>query len=128
MPIPSKPLLAISAALAAAVASPASAATEPKTRLVNCEAGSCLIVTGRRADAASSVNINGHRVSVHGSHKWRAILPVETLRQWSAPYARKITVSIVDASSRAEASAEADLPIGLLGHVQNLAMLVVRVK
>lgn len=128
MPIPSMPLLALSAALAATVASPASAAAEPKTRLINCEAGSCLIVTGRRADATSAVSINGHRVSVDGSRRWRAILPVETLRQWSAPHARKITVSIVDASTRTEASAEADLPIGLLGNVENLAMLVVRVK
>ena len=132
MPTPAKPMLAPGAVLAvvliAALASPASAAAEPMTRLVDCEAGSCLLVTGRRAHAASAVSINGHAVAVEGSRKWRVTLPVATLRLWSAPYARTITVSVVDASTRADASAEADLPIGLLGHVENLAMLVVRVK
>lgn len=130
MPTPAKPILALGALLAAALASPASAAAaaEPRTRLVDCEAGSCLLVTGRRAHATSTVNINGHAVPVEGSRKWRATLPVETLRQWSAPYARTITVSVVDARTGTEASTQADLPIGLLGHVENLALLVVRVK
>lgn len=128
MPTPAKHILALGAVLAAALASPASAGDGPKTRLVDCKAGSCLLVTGRRAHAASTVTINGHAVSVKGARKWRVSLPVETLRTWSVPYARTITVSVVDARMRAESSAEADLPIGLLGHVENLAMLVVRVK
>lgn len=127
MPTPAKPILSLGAVLAAALASPASAATGPTTRLVDCEAGSCLIVAGRRPHATSAVSVNGHTVSVQGARKWRAILPVETLRAWSAPNARTITVSVVDARTRTEASAEAKLPIGLLGH-ENLAMLVVRVK
>ena len=127
MTTPAKPILALGAALAMALASPASAAAEPTTRLVDCEAGSCLIVSGHRADSSSAVSINGHKVSVAGLRKWRAILPVETLRLWSAPYARTITVSVVDARTRTEGSAEANLPIGLLGH-ENLAMLLVRVK
>ncbi|MCW4462941.1 hypothetical protein OK349_14595 [Sphingomonas sp. BT-65] len=128
MPTPAKQILALGAVLAAALASPASAGDGPKTRLVDCEAGSCLLVTGRRAHTASTVTINGHAVSVEGARKWRVRLPVETLRKWSVPYARTITVSVIDARMRAESSAEADLPIGLLGHVENLAMLVVRVK
>ena len=128
MPIPATRILALGAVLAAALASPASAATEPRTRLVDCEAGSCLLVTGRRAHAASTVTINGHAVSVEGARNWRVSLPVATLRAWSAPYARTITVSVVDATTRTQASTEADLPIGLLGHVEDLAMLVVRVK
>lgn len=114
---------ALGIALLAAFVVPASAATEPKTRLVSCDAGNCLLVTGRRADAASTVRINGHAVPVEGARIWRASLPVATVRQWSAPYARTITVSVVDGET-----GEADLPIGMLGHAEDLAMLVVRAK
>lgn len=112
-------LLAVAALVASA--SPALAA-ETKTRLIDCEAGSCLLVTGHRADAASAVSINGHVVTAQGARKWRAILPVETLRAWSAPYARTITVAVADDRTQAV------LPIGLLGHVDNLAFLTISVK
>lgn len=125
---PTKQILALGAVLAAAFAPPASAAAEPRTRLVDCEAGSCLLVTGHRAHPASTVSINGHPVSVEGARKWRVSLPVKALREWSSPYARTITVSVVDATTRAETPAVVDLPIGLLGHAEDLAMLVVRVK
>lgn len=114
--------LALVALLAAGLGTPALATSAPSARLVDCEAGSCLAVTGRRADAATPVSINGHAVQVRGARKWRAVVPVHTVREWSEPYARTITVSV------AASEAEADLPIGLLGHVENLAMLVVRVK
>lgn len=126
MSIPAR-ALALGIVLVAAFA-PAWATTEPKTRLVSCDAGSCLLVTGRRADSASTVTINGHAVFVQGARKWRASLPVDTVRQWSAPYARTITVSVVDDESRESASAGADLPIGLLGHAEDLAMLIVSAK
>ena len=126
MSIPAK-ALELGIVLAAAFASPVSAATQPKARLVSCGAESCLLVTGRRADRASIVTINGHAVSVQGARTWRASLPVDTVRAWSTPYARAIMVS-VDDRYRAGASAEVDLPIGLLGHVESLAMLVVSAK
>lgn len=112
--------LALLAALL--VATPALAAPTPATRLVNCGADSCLLVTGQRDDTAAPVSINGHAVRVQGARKWRAVVPVDTLRAWSEPYARTITVSV------AASDEEADLPIGMLGHAENLAMLVVRVK
>jgi len=114
--------LALGALLAAGIAAPAMAATELSTRLVECGSRSCLIVSGHRDDAASKVSINGHAVAVEGARRWRVRVPVETVRAWSAPYARTIAVSV------AGASVDAKLPIGLLGHVENLAMLVVRVK
>lgn len=125
---PSAKALAIAVALGAVLASPVAAASEPKTRLVSCDAGNCLIVTGRRADASSTVTINGHAVAVQGARHWRVSLPVDTVRSWSAPYARTLTVSIIGAGTSEGASAEADLPIGLLGHRADLAMLVVRPK
>lgn len=112
--------LTLGAILATALATPVAA--ETRTRLVDCETGSCLLVTGHRADAASAVRINGHTVAAQGARKWRVSLPVETLREWSAPHARTITVSVADTQT------QAILPIGLLGHVENLAFLTVSVK
>ena len=114
--------------LVASFSSPACAATEPRTRLVVCETGTCLLVTGHRANAASLVRINGRTVLADGARRWRVRVPVDTVRGWSAPFARTITVSVVDAETRADATAEVDLPIGLLGQVENLASLVVSAK
>ncbi|MBB3861526.1 hypothetical protein GGQ88_002810 [Novosphingobium hassiacum] len=114
--------ITLAALLAAGLCAPALAAPTPSTRLVHCDAGNCLVVTGRRADAAAPVSINGHAVQVRGTRKWRAVVPVQTVREWSEPYARTVTVSV------AASDTEADLPIGLLGHAEKLAMLVVRVK
>ena len=135
MPIPSSSRVRISAlaavlgtGLVAGVSSPACAAAQPRTRLVPCEAGSCLLVTGRRASAASAVNINGRPVSADGTRKWRVRVPVASVRAWSAPFARTITVSVVDAETRTDATTEVDLPIGLLGQAENLVSLVVSAK
>lgn len=114
--------LMLGAVLAGAFVAPALAAPKLATRVVECGAESCLVVSGRRDHSASQVSINGHEVAVEGARKWRARVPVETVRQWSAPYARAITVSVAGAEKQAR------LPIGLLGHAQELAMLVVRVK
>lgn len=117
-----KTAIALAMLIAASGGTPALAASTPSTRLVGCGAGNCLAISGRRTDASMPISINGHVVQVRGRSKWRALLPVQTVREWSEPYARTITVSI------AASEMEADLPIGLLGHVENLAMLVVRVK
>lgn len=116
-------LFTLGAVLAGAIAAtPASAAPKFKTRVVECGVESCLVVSGRRDHAASPVSINGRRVAVSGGRKWRARVPVETVRKWSAPYARSITVSVAGTEE------EARLPIGLLGHAEDLAMLVVSAK
>lgn len=131
MPTPSclRPLTAILAAvLIASFASPALAAADLSTRVVSCPSGSCLLVTGHRDEVTSAVSINGHVVQVEGKRDWRARLPVETVRDWSLPLARSITVTLVDAATRNETTAEADLPIGLLGHAENLAALVISIK
>ena len=116
----SRMILALTATIAAALATPATA--ETRTRLVDCESGSCLLVTGYRASSTSVVTINGHDVAVQGARKWRVSLPIQTVRQWSAPYARKIMVAVDDGHFQAA------LPIGLLGHVEDLAFLTVHAK
>jgi hypothetical protein len=115
-------------AIAVALPSAAVAASGPSTRLVTCRSGSCLLVSGERDHAASVVSINGHAVAVEGRRKWRTLVPVETVRAWSEPFARTISVATFDPRTRHESAAEANLPIGLLGHSNDLAFLVVRVK
>lgn len=115
-------------AVLAILATPAMAAPEPSTRLVACQSGSCLLVSGRRDDAGALVRINGHAVPVEGQRNWRVRLPIETVREWSAPSARTIDVALLDPATRNAATQQADLPIGLFTRVADLAALVVRVR
>lgn len=110
------------------IASPATAARAPSTKLVRCGAETCLRITGHRADPASIVSINDHVVPVKGKHDWQIRLPVEVVREWSAPYARTIKVSLHNPATQRESIASVDLPIGLLGLATNLASLVVSVR
>lgn len=128
LPFPGRVLALLAALTICAVPSPANAAADPSTRLVRCAEQSCLLVTGYREDPALAVAINGHVVPVEGRRKWRVALPVETVRNWSAPYARTIEVALRDRAGEQGTSAEVRLPIGLLGGVGDLAHLVVSVR
>jgi hypothetical protein len=120
-----KTVFALAAMLGASLASPALAAGAPDTRVVSCGADSCLLVTGHRDSRAAVVRINGHRVEVQGERSWRVRLPVATLRDWAAPFARQIEVSSQDPAGQTEVVQRAQLPIGLLGHAPDLASLVI---
>ncbi|AOR79023.1 hypothetical protein BV97_01710 [Novosphingobium resinovorum] len=100
----------------------AMAASGPATKLVPCGESSCLQVSGHRSDPSSPVHINGRPVTVEGGKAWKVVLPLQTVRVWSAPIARTIAVSVSDAD--APGTQQADLPIGLLGHVTELALVV----
>ncbi|MDM7955252.1 hypothetical protein [Blastomonas sp.] len=113
-------MLALSPLLA--LSTPAAAADAPDTRLVQCGSQSCLLVSGRRADNAVPVSINGHEVATSGARRWRARVPVATIRSWSLPYAQSISITV------AETAYDARLPVGMLGPKRDLALLVVRVK
>lgn len=105
-----------------ASAMPAIAAPEPSTRLVECRPGDCLLVTGRRDHRNATVSINGHAVAVEGARRWQVRLPVDTVRAWSAPSARTVTISVDGAET------EARLPIGMFVQPKALTMLTIRVK
>lgn len=107
---------------------PAPVLAETSTRLVSCPSGDCLLVSGRRADPAVPVLLNGHAVTAEGGRKWRVRLPLDTLRRWSAARARTIRVTLPDPRTREDKHEEAPLPIGLLGDRIDLAALVVRVR
>ncbi len=119
--------LLVSAALALAALGIISSAQAqpghaPKLRVVECGAESCLRITGHRDDSAAPVLINGHEIAVTGRHRWTARVPVAKVRNWSAPYARSIQLSVANEEHSTQ------LPIGLLGTRGDLAMLVVSVK
>lgn len=113
-------LLALSPLLA--FSAPAMASETPTTRLVQCGAQSCLLVTGHRDDPAAVVSINGHAVEAQGARRWRVRIPVSTVRAWSASHAQSVSVAVADVAQ------EAQLPTGMLAPKRDLAMLVVRVK
>ena len=121
-------LASISAIIIGSLASPATGASEPSTRLIRCGEKSCLQISGRRGDPAAIIRINGRVVPVEGEHSWRVRLPVDVVRQWSVPYARTIEVSLHDPETQCETIARVDLPIGLLGGVTELASLVISVR
>lgn len=109
------------AALTAGLASPTLATADPTTRLVACgDDAHCVLIAGRRADARAPVRINGREVAVAGRHRWHARVPVASIRAWSAPFARSVEVT------QDGVATQADLPIGLLGSITQLASLTVR--
>lgn len=122
-----KPGLLLAIALASgSIASPALAGREASTKLVNCGKDACLQVSGYRANPNSTVHINGNAVSVQGEHSWRVQLPLETVREWSAPFARTIEISVQGRQAESDASISAALPIGLLGGTTDLETLEIR--
>lgn len=115
------------APILAGMASPAMARDAVTTKLVSCRSESCLLLSGRR-ERGTAVEVNGHPVKVEGGRNWRVRLPLDTVRDWSAPYARTVEVGYRDERSGEVLLARPRLPIGLLGHVADLAALVVRVN
>lgn len=109
-------------------ASTAMAASEAKSKVIRCGTENCLLVSGHRDDPASIVSINGHPVAAEGKRRWQVRLPVETVREWSAPHARSIEISLLDPETRSTTIASVDLPIGLLGHVTDLAVLEISIR
>jgi hypothetical protein len=81
----------------------------------------CVLISGHRDDPAAAVLIESHAMPVTGKRNWRTTVPVQTLRQWARPYARRITITIAGQHD----PVMADLPIGLLGHTTDLAALTI---
>lgn len=79
MPLLGKLLLGAALAVAA---SPAMAASEISTRVVECRSQTCLLISGKRDHGAAAVAVNGHAVPVEGGRRWSIRLPIDTLRAW----------------------------------------------
>jgi len=95
-------------------------------KLVRCGAGDCLLVRGHRNSGEESVRVNDRAVEASGGRSWRVRLPVETVRNWSAPFARTLSVAVVGPAGSVERAEAVRLPVGLLGQNLELASLVVQ--
>ena len=94
-------------------------------KLVRCGAGDCLLVRGHRNSDQAAVRVNERAVEAKGGRSWRVRLPVQTVRDWSAPFARTLSISVVDPAGSVERTEAVRLPVGLLGQNLELASLVV---
>lgn len=110
-----------------AAAAPASARS-PDARLVSCGADNCLLVRGHRASPRAEVRINGRPVDVRGGTAWRVALPVATVRDWSAAYARTLHVAIAEPGADTANGTTVRLPIGMFARPIELASLIVRAR
>lgn len=114
----------------AMVAGPFSATARPvaTVRVISCDAGDCLLVRGHRTSSQAVVRMNERPVDVSGRTSWQVRLPVATVRDWSAPYARTLRVAVVGAAGSVEDSGAVRLPVGLLGGKLELASLSVHAR
>ena len=94
-------------------------------KLTRCGAGDCLLVRGHRNSGQAIVRVNDRTVQASGGRSWRVRLPVATVRDWSAPFARTLSISVVEPAGSVEQTEAVRLPVGLLGHEVELASLVV---
>lgn len=97
-------------------------------RLVPCETGSCLLVRGHRASAQTAIRINARPVEVKGHRSWEVRLPMATIEDWSAPFARTLEITVLEPDGSPGPSETVRLPAGLLGHNLELASLVVHAR
>lgn len=102
------------------------------TRLVACDAGSrsgdCVLVRGHRASPQAVVEINARPVETSGGSYWRVRVPVATVRDWSAPFARTLRMTVTEPTGSIERDEAVRLPIGLLGQKVELAALTVHAR
>jgi hypothetical protein len=111
--------------MALAAASLPIQAQSATVKLTRCGAGDCLLVRGHRNSGQAIVRVNERAVEASGGRSWRVRLPVATVRDWSAPFARTLSISVVDPTGAVERAEAVRLPVGLLGHDLELASLVV---
>ena len=113
-------------AFAATIAAPPANAHPATAHVISCDAGSCVLVRGHRSTSEAIIRINDRVVEARGGRSWQVRLPVTTVQDWSAPFARTLRVSVADTALATERTEAVRLPVGLLGHNLELASLVVR--
>lgn len=109
----------------AMAAAPKVAIAAPEARLVHCDAGTCLRISGRRPHAAVTVRVAGHTLAVQGNRIWRATLPLATARDWASSHGGALMATLTDPVTGDERVEAVTLPPGALGQRIELASLVV---
>jgi len=104
---------------------PGRVAAEPQARLVHCGSATCLRLSGHRPDAAVAVRIAGHDLAVEGGRSWRAIVPIETARNWANASGDRLTLILADMRTGTARLDSVAVPPGALGKRIELATLMV---
>lgn len=112
-------------AFLAASASAASEDIDASVKLRRCGEQTCMRISGHRPDPAAPIWVEQHEVTAVGGRRWHVTLPLQVVRQWSAPAARSIAVAVGGQNGRAT---QAALPIGVFGHTTELAFLNVDLR
>lgn len=94
-------------------------------RLRPCGEDTCVVLTGRRDRATDGVTVAGHPVAARGGRRFEVAVPLDRVRAWSVPHARTIALGTLSGTGD-QTTRDVRLPIGLLGHVTELAALEVR--
>ncbi|WP_084583339.1 hypothetical protein [Sphingomonas azotifigens] len=110
------------------IAPAAHAAARPTAKLVRCGAEECLLVRGARSAADATITINDRVVPASGGRNWKARISLANVKSLASPFARTLSVAVVDSAGRVEQREPVRLPVGLLGYNTELAALVVRAR
>lgn len=98
-----------------------------QARLRDCGGQTCLVIDSRRRDSRAIVSVAGRPVAVQGGRAFRIALPLDTVRDWSAPFARSIALRVDEPGGRGSEQS-VRLPIGLLGNTTQLAAVEVSAR
>jgi len=115
-------LLSIGSLAATMAAPPVLAADrpiDPETRLVARDGVTYVRLSGR--GRVRSVSVEGHPVATEGRDRWRADLPLTSVKRWAAPHASTLRVAVAGAAGTT--IRDIRLPVGLLASPIELAAL-----
>lgn len=105
-------------------AGPAQAASS-QARLVHCDAGTCLRLSGHRSGSATAIRIGESDLVVAGDRAWQATVPLSTARTWPISRGYSLRVTLADAESGVQRVESVMLPPGALGARTELVSLLV---
>jgi hypothetical protein len=119
-------LLSIGSLAATMAALPVLAAggpIDPETRLVARDGVTYVRLSGRGRGRGRvrSVSVEGHPVATEGRDRWRADLPLTSVKRWAAPHASTLRVAVAGAAGTT--IRDIRLPVGLLASPTELAAL-----
>jgi hypothetical protein len=96
-----------------------------QARLVHCDAGTCLRLSGHRAGATTAIRIGERDLAVVGGKAWQTTVPLSTARTWPIARGYAFRLILADAHSGVQRVESVMLPPGALGSRTELVSLLV---
>jgi hypothetical protein len=100
-------------------------ATGAQARLVHCDTGTCLRLSGHRSGATTAIRIGESDLAVAGERAWQATVPLSTARTWPISRGYSLRMTLADAESGVQRVESVMLPPGALGSRTELVSLLV---